>query len=328
MVIDDGTSPTNGYVFLDTITNQDRVVQIDRSGNVVWQSKIARSVELKKRCRGADVEYDSNSETVRVLIPFDSIIEIDKEGDTKILVEDDGLSHDFDSLENGNIVYTRGWARKGEPEVVELDKNGRVVFEWVGANFITEEDWHKHAKIGEWPNKWNKRLEMSSNRGRDWLHINSVNALSDDTYIFSVMNLNSILIVSREGQILHWITNTNFVHDPVLFDGNIIFSQKLPNASRTNFIESLVIQNRSGNRKKLFEGEFRAIRGIAAIEDGWFVLTTAGQILEVNLEGRIRLQMKIVEQDVEHEFNYKPYKSVATRCGKSLGTLFKAAPVF
>ena len=151
VVVDDGTSPTKGYIFLDTITNQDRVVQIDRSGNVTWQAQIPRPAKLKKRCRGADIEYDPDRDMIRVLIPFDSIIEIDRRGSSKILVEDYGLSHDFDSRRNGNILYTRGWSRKGDSEVIEVDKNGKTVFEWIGSNFISEEDWQEHAKIGSWP---------------------------------------------------------------------------------------------------------------------------------------------------------------------------------
>lgn len=327
VVVDDGTSPTKGYIFLDTITNQDRVVQIDRSGNVLWQAEIPHPAKLKKRCRGADIEYNADRDTIRVLIPFDSIIEIDRYGLTKILVEDDGLSHDFDSLRNGNILYTRGWSKKGAPEVIEVDKNGKTVFEWIGSNFISEEDWHENAKIGAWPEKWNKRLEVNSYTGKDWLHVNSVSSLSDDTYLLSVLNLNSILIISNDGRILDWITDASFVHDPVAFDGNILFSQKTPNVDKKDFTESLVFQDSSGERKSLFAGQFRAIRGITAMEDGWFMLTTAGQILEVNLSGQIRLQLKIIQQEVEHEYNQETYKSVSTRCGKSMGTLYKAAPV-
>ena len=40
------------------------------------------------------------------------------------------LSHDIDYLPNGNFIYVRGFVNKGEDEVREISKDGKIIWRW------------------------------------------------------------------------------------------------------------------------------------------------------------------------------------------------------
>lgn len=323
---DDGTSPTKSYAMVDTITEKPRIIEVDRSGKIIWEAKIPPPESLRQICRGADIEYLAERDVFRFLTPLKSISEVNRGGDVKTLVIDDGVSHDFDSLADGSILYARGWANKGEIEFVEINKSGKRVFSWNGNEEIASSLWDENAKYGKWPKNWNTRLRVSR-KGKDWLHVNSVAKLKDGGYMISSPNINSILILSESGKLIELISDTNIVHDPKFFQDGIIFSEKVPNLERTDFIERIVILDGSGKKVFLMEGRLRAIRGISLLEDDWFSITSSGQIIEINKNGKIRYHLKIKQQNSAHEENSSRYRAPKTFCGPSMGTLYKAVPI-
>ena len=326
ILIDDGSSSTRGYALVDTITAKDRIIQINRKGVVTWEAKIPATPKPGQICRGADIEYLKERNVFRILTPYNSISEINRDGEIKALITDNGVSHDFDSLIDGGIIYTRGWANKGENEVIEKNSEGKITFSWNGSRVISDKQWAQHAKIDYWPDKWNRRLKITQ-KGKDWLHVNSVEKLDDGHYLLSTPNLNSILKVASSGEILQWFENTFIVHDPVLMGKNIVFSEKVPNIQRSDFIERITVLEPSGEKRYLLNGKLRAIRGISLLEDGWIVIVSSGQILEINLDGEIRFRAKILAQNEGDEKNTSPYQRQKTLCGSGMGTLYKVAPI-
>ena len=326
VVVDDGTSPTKSYVFIDTITDQNRIVEVNREGILIWEAEINGPKNPRNICRGADIEYLSQKESFRVLVPFTSITEVSRDKKYRIVFKDNGISHDFDTLENGNILYARGWANKGEIEIIEINSSGKIVFSWNGNDVISDKAWGKNAQIGSWPAKWNRRLKITQG-GKDWLHVNSVKKLTDGSYMLSSPNLNSILILSKIGKIVRWIDGANIVHAPVILGDRIIFSEKNPSKDNKTLLERIVILDSTGNEDYLLEGKLRAVRGIEVLEGGWLSLTSSGQIVEVDLDGNIRFQLKLTSQSEGQENNAKPYTNVKTYCGSGMGTLYNAVAI-
>lgn len=326
IVIDDGTSPTKSYAFIDTITDKNRIVEVNRDGILVWEAEINRAKNPHKICRGADIEYLSKKQLFRALVPFTSITEVSRDKKYRIVLEDDGISHDFDTLENGNILYARGWVNKGQKEIIEVDSSGKIIFSWNGSKVISDKIWKKNAQIGFWPQKWNRRLKITQ-KGEDWLHINSVQKLIDGSYLVSSPNLNSILILSKTGKIIRWIDGANIVHAPFVMGDKIIFSEKNPSNDNQRLIERIVIIDSMGHEDYLLEGKLRAVRGIEVLDDDWLSLTSSGQIIEVDLNGNIRLQLKLTQQSESHENNSKPYTNIKTYCGSGMGTLYNAVAI-
>lgn len=326
VVIDDGTSPTKSYAFIDTITEKNRIIEVNREGILIWEAEINQPSNPRNICRGADIEYLRKEKVFRALVPFTSITEVSRDKKYRIVLEDNEISHDFDTLENGNILYSRGWVNKGEIEFIEVDSSGEIVFSWNGSKVISDNIWKKYAKIGFWPKKWNSRLKTTQ-KGEDWLHINSVQKLIDGTYMVSSPNLNSILILSKIGKIIRWIDGANIVHAPVVIGDKVMFSEKNSSNNNKGLIERIVTIGPMGREDYLLEGKFRAIRGIEVLEDGWLSLTSSGQIIEIDVHGNIRRQLKLTAQNRDHENNSKPYKNIKTYCGSGMGTLYNSVAI-
>ena len=324
VLVNDGTTPTKSFVLVDTITDKSRIIEVNLKGDVIWAAEFSGPSEETNICRGADIEYIQERDSFRILIPYTSIIEANREGRIMILRKDSGISHDFDTLSNGNILYVRGWANKGDNEFVEISPNGDVIFSWNGSEHISDEQWAQNAKIGNWPTRWNRRLKVTK-KGKDWLHINSVEKLNDGSYLISSPNINSILKISKSGDIVEWIGGANIVHDPVQLNGSIIFSEKFPNEEKSDLVERITVLKPSGEKSFLLEGRLRAVRGITVLADGWLNIVSSGQILEINLDGKIRYKAKIAIQNLNDEENLSPYKRQKTLCGSGMGTLYKVA---
>ena len=325
-VLDDGTSPTRSYALADTVTAQKRIIEVDREGKVVWSAALPDIATKAKICSGADIEYSADTDSFRVLIPYFGILEISREGKAHILVQDKQLSHDFDSLADNTILYTRGWANKGMSEVVEIDATGKVIWQWRGADIISDSFWEENAQISKWPPFWRQRLDRSK-KGRDWLHINGVTKISEQLYMLSVLNLNSILIVEKSGGIAAHYPNSFFVHDPVMLDSGLLYAEKRPEPDTDKpdvgkLVHHLTLRDKNGQLKRLYENRFKSVRGITKLENGWFLITSGRQIAEVDLYGNIRFLMEIARTDRQ---SGEPQNNI--KCDNPAGALYKAAAI-
>lgn len=317
--IDDGTSPVKSIALVDTLTQEKRVIEVDRTGHVIWSAALPKLSTKKKICSGADIEYHKEKDLFRILLPYYGILEINRGGTITTIHRDEGISHDFDTLENGNIVYTRGWAKKGEAEIIEIEADGNIVWRWVGAENISQNFWLENAQIEKWPIFWRQRLDRSRN-GLDWLHVNGVTQLSKQHYMLSVLNLNSILVVNRNGDMVAHYPDTYFVHEPTPVDGGIVFAEKKPVSGTEHLTRRITFQKEDSKRLHLFEDRFGSVRGITKLADGWFQIVSGKQIAEINLSGEIRFLMEIdFSEDKDNRSGRK------LKCDNPVGALYKVA---
>ena len=205
-------------------------------------------------------------------------------------------------------------------EVVEIDATGKVIWQWRGADIISDSFWEENVNL-----KMVTILAPAFEqiKKRDWLHINGVTKISEQLYMLSVLNLNSILIVEKSGALLHIIRGF-FVHDPVMLDSGLLYAEKRPEPDTDKpdvgkLVHHLTLRDKNGQLKRLYENRFKSVRGITKLEDGWFLITSGRQIAEVDLYGNIRFLMEITRTDRQ---SGEPQNNI--KCDNPAGALYKA----
>ncbi len=84
-------------------------------------------------------------------------------------------------MENGNTIWTRGWAEKGEPHVVEVNSAGEVVWQWDGMEEFDVEPFSEVFREG-------------------WIHANAVTRLENGNTLISLRNFDMVVEVDKEGK--------------------------------------------------------------------------------------------------------------------------------
>jgi hypothetical protein len=107
-----------------------KIVETDMEGNTLWSYAIPSSL-MGERGFLLDVNLLDNGHILFTLHGA-GIYEITREGDVVWRHEDPAAAHDADRLANGNTLYNRGWAAKGEPVAVEVTAEGKAVWSWDG----------------------------------------------------------------------------------------------------------------------------------------------------------------------------------------------------
>jgi len=179
---------------LEKKTGEKAIIEVDMQGNIVWEYVLPSNVAGSKKNTmvGADVEYLPNGN-----ILFQVRSEWDKKGNRKSVgtgnfeitrngkivwsYKDTGASHDIDRLENGNTIWTRGWAEKGEPHVVEVNPTGEVVWQWDGMEEFNVEPFSEVFREG-------------------WMHANAVTRLENGNTLISLRNFDMVVEVDKEGK--------------------------------------------------------------------------------------------------------------------------------
>lgn len=96
---------------------------------------------------------------------------------------DQEVSHDADMLPDGNVLYARGWADKGEDLVREVDADGATVWSWTG--IAAYENDPRFASVGV----------------DGWAHVNSVNRLADGRTGVCARNFNAMITLDTAGAV-------------------------------------------------------------------------------------------------------------------------------
>lgn len=199
-----------------------RVVEVDFDGNILWQWKPERFM------KGAVLDA-SLLDNGHILITVNDygIVEVDRSGKVQWQHKDTGASHDADRLANGNTLYNRGWAKKGENPVVEIDADGREVWTWNG--------------LEDYGDGLFADIELEG-----WMHVNSVSRLENGNTLVSMRNFNTVAEVGADGRVVRsWTfkgrdrktglkTKGPIVgarnHEPeLLANGNIVLALRKPN---------------------------------------------------------------------------------------------------
>lgn len=170
------------------------LIEVNMKGEQVWQYVLPDEISGSKYNVIADVERLSNGNTL-----FQVRGEWDKQGNQKSIgsgnfeithdgelvwsYKDTGASHDIDRLKNGNTIWARGWAKKGDPHVVEVNSKGNVVWQWDAMKEFNVDPYSEVEREG-------------------WIHVNAVTRLEDGNTLISLRNLQMVVKVNPQGEVI------------------------------------------------------------------------------------------------------------------------------
>jgi len=197
----------------ETANNKNTIIEIDMLGNIVWEYVVPSDVVGDKRNNMGDVEYLPNG---NILFQVHGLwtkkgerkslgsgnFEITRDGEIVWSYKDTGASHDIDRLENGNTIWVRGWAEKGEPHVIEVNLAGEVVWQWDAMEEFDVEPYSKVSREG-------------------WIHVNAVTRLENGNTLISLRNFDMVVEVNPQGKVV-W--SQKFFCDPYRWVG--LWSQR------------------------------------------------------------------------------------------------------
>jgi len=156
------------------------IIEVDMNGNIVWEYVVPTSIVKQSKYNGLmDVKRLSNGNTLFVM-QNSGIYEINAAGEV-VWKHLDQATHDVDRLKNGNTIYLRGWAKKGESQVVEVDSTGNVVWQW---DALEEYDVYPFSEVGT----------------AGWIHPNSVTRLENGNTLISLRNFDMLVEVDKAGK--------------------------------------------------------------------------------------------------------------------------------
>ncbi|MDG2394990.1 aryl-sulfate sulfotransferase [Candidatus Thioglobus sp.] len=155
------------------------IIEVDMNGNIVWEYAVPVSIAKRSKMGLMDVKRLSSGNTLFIM-QFIGIYEINPAGEV-VWKHLDQATHDVDRLKNGNTIYLRGWAKKGEPQVVEVDSIGNVVWQW---DALEEYDVYPFSEVGK----------------EGWIHPNSVTRLENGHTLISLRNFDMLVEVNKAGK--------------------------------------------------------------------------------------------------------------------------------
>ena len=211
-----------------------RVVEVDRTGKVVWQAALPAEIIRRSRAEGgpkgkpkggcaamvSDVELLPGG-TMLIMAGGRGVYELNRKGEVVWSYENPAVSHDVDRLPNGDTVMACALAEAlsefpyDDPQAIAVNKQGKIVWKWQAKDEYLESMYK----------------DVRSRDGGDWTHVNSVQRLDDGNTLVSVRNWNLLVAVDRNGM-TNWMTGgdkePHCPHTPLMLDdGTIIVSEPI-----------------------------------------------------------------------------------------------------
>jgi hypothetical protein len=274
-------------VFVDSVRGK-RILEIDYSGNVIWQCSLAgaqfKSAELQ---RATDVEWIKADDTFLLAIPFSGAFRIDRKCNVLWRYYTDKISHDADLLPNGNVLHTWAWDSPSDSQAVEVNPAGKIVWSW-RAQMHVETKWKAEGKgAPDLPTK-GPGSGQGGGRGEGFTHANAVVRLSDGDTLVSLRNFHRVVRVAPDGSVRRSWGPINYVHEPnFLPDGSLLAAQRAP----------MIVANYAGpgNRRVVFANDINInpIRTVEQLAGGNLLLTGGEDIVEIDREGAVVWHVKI-----------------------------------
>ena len=270
--------------FVDSVRSK-RIVEIDYSGNVVWECSLAapqfRSAELQ---RGPDLEWIKADDTFLVAIPFSGVFRIDRKCNVVWRYYTAKVSHDADLLPNGNVLHTYGWDDPSDFQAVEVNPAGQVVWRWQARGHVDGDE--SNAGKGKGPTK-GPGSGQGGGRGEGFTHANAVVRLADGDTLVSLRNFNRVARVTPEGAVRRFYGPIVRVHDPSLLpDGTLVAANLNP---------MTVVALETGGLRVVFENkiDIKPIRTVEQLAGGNFLLTGGEDIVEIDGAGSVVWHVRI-----------------------------------
>jgi len=275
------------FALIDTVSSTPRVIEVDAgSGSIIWEWKIPSNfirTHNKRRpiCAGAGLTLNDDK-SINALIPHFGVVNIQRNGDYKILITDEHIDHTAETLSDGKILFTRGFVDKAVASFIIKNESNEIVWEWKPENYF------RSKKDFSIPGQTCRgALRNASEREKDWAHANDVVVLENGNFVLSMRNLSLFVEVDSDGRILKQFNTIQGVHQPTPYLGGYLA------ADRNCGEESLILLAADGTQKKLFTGEFLLIRSIEPLGGDHFLITSATTISEISLDGKIHYKAHV-----------------------------------
>ena len=253
--------------------NSPRIVEVNMQGRVVWEYVLPYSMRQHTN-PGFDVERLKNGNILFVLARK-GVYEINRAGEIVWSYPTYKVSHDADRLENGNTIMVFGDKdEKSDPQVVEVDKKGNIVWQWYARD---------HLNVSPYDGLYDQ----------GWTHTNAVTRLENGNTLISLRNFDFIAEVNKDGKVVNKICEQycRRQHDPELLpNGNyLIANHKRPhNLIEVNPITNELVWESSGYRKKL-----SPVRDADRLPNGNILVTTVPMIFEMTPNEKVVWRLRV-----------------------------------
>jgi hypothetical protein len=258
--------------FVDTTSPGDpRIVEIDMRGRMVWSYDIPTSiVRGSEPHRGADIKWLAQSDHFLFVMPFKGVYEVNRRKEIVWRYETPHVSHGADRLPNGNTLMVFAWDSKSTPQVTEVNPEGKVVWQWLAAARLRDEE--PRVPPGEEPS---------------YTHANAAVRLPNGNTLVSLRNFHRIVEVNQAGEIVWQLRGLPGVHDPTpLPNGNYLLAVRNPQAA--------LEVTRTGERVWSFQrGDVATVRTVQRLRNGNTLLAERTKLLEVTPAGEVVWQVQL-----------------------------------
>jgi hypothetical protein len=277
----------NGVTLFADVSDgaKQRIVEVDMNGNAVWEYAVPVQLFAGKRGRKnivMDVERLSSGNTLFIIQEV-GIYEINKDGKVVWNHFDSAVSHSVQRLPNGNTLYTRGWAGKGDNHVIEINPEGNIVWAWNGI-----------AQFSKSP--------YGGVYDQGWIHVNSATRLDNGNTLISLRNFNLVAEVNKQGDVV-WkcdltavfsdkkqISSKAHPHSPdILANGNVLVALTAMNMiAECKQPEGQPVQVWVHSDKR----RIAHVRGVSRLPNGNTLIVEANKIVEFTPDWEIVWQMR------------------------------------
>jgi len=260
------------------------LLAINPAGETVWRYEVAPQINPYGTYL-LDMDHTAEG-TFLFTIEGTGIYEVDAAGTLIWSHLDAGATHDVDRLVNGHTIYVRGWALRGEPQVVEVDPDGNVAWSWDGVDAFPDEPY----------------ISMVDEKG-GWMHPNGVQRLSDGTTLICSRNFNVALIVDEAGDVVetyplqsngstYSVPSTGIAPGDSPHDCRMVHDEATLMLAVRQPSAALEIDRATREvRWKWFSPDddpsMQLIRTMASLPDGTRLLTTREWILKVDIDEQL-----------------------------------------
>ena len=145
------TKHIQSFALVDTVSKSPSVIEIDaETGNTLWSWNIPEDYIKKhnsKRpiCKGASLELRQDN-SFNVLIPHFGVVNVKRDKKHSVLVKDQHIDHAASELEDGSIIFARGFVDKSEPSFMIKNSKNKVTWEWRPSDYFSTKKKYVHKK--------------------------------------------------------------------------------------------------------------------------------------------------------------------------------------
>jgi outer membrane protein assembly factor BamB len=260
-------------------TNKHRIIEVNMLGEVVWEYVVPGVPAYSF----VEAELLANNH-ILYTIWGKGVYEIDRSGKVVWQYLTSKIDHDADRLPNGNTIFVFGMGdRKSDPQVVEVDPDGQVVWTWYAKDYFDKSPYNDIYDEG-------------------WAHTNAVSRLANGNTLISPRNFNLVVEVNPKGEVVRTIGDGIFhsQHDPeMLPNGNIIAAlqyREMHKAAEFDPNTGKIVWQYLIPDKSNFP-----VRDANRLPNDNTLITGSTEIVEVTLEGEIvwRLRLQGVNWPLE-----------------------------